>query len=646
MKKSFALLSLGLALVFSARAATPPPEALLPADTLVLFTIPDLDKTRADIKANPASQLYQEPAMQPFVKKFLAKWNSEVVAPMEREMGVKFSDYLSLARGQLTFAVVRDGWEGKKGTNPAMVLIIDSKDKEADLKKKITELRQRWTDTGKQVKTEQILGKEFYTIVIPPGELEKTFTNAFPSSGNKSGVVISPQGADKPDGKPEDKAEAIEVTIGQSGPLFLMGNSKRVLEKVVAKQGGGILPVLGEVPSFESLNSSMFRGAMFYGWVNVATFYDLAMKEMAAQKPPVAPDAQPSPIPSPDKIMDALGLRGLKTFGIKGEFTSDGSTMQFHLGVPQDQRKGIFQILVPEAKDSSPPAFVPAEVTKFMRWRLDGQKLWATIESTVNSISPQMGGFLQMTLGAAGKDKDPNFDLKKQLIGNLGDDLVTYEKAPTGTSLEELSSPPSITLVGSPNADQLLAAIQTGTGFLSPAAAGDKPMEREFLGKKIYTLPLPPTVSPDGKKPVERSLMYASSGGYVAFSTTPVMVEEFIRSAQGGGKPLSATPGLAEAAQKVGGMSSGLLIYENQTTTTRLIFEALRKDPTLFDTIFARGQQLTEDGRKKRAEWLDFSLLPEFSAIEKYFHFSVAGFVADEHGINYRFFAPTPPKAK
>jgi len=596
--------------------------------------VPDLDKARTDIKTNPASQLYSDPAMQPFIKKLLAKWNADIVAPMEREMGIKFADYLALAKGQFTLAVVRDGWEGENDKEPAVLLLIDSKDKSSDLESKLAELRKRWTETGKQVKTEKIRDVDFYTIVVPPGDMDKIFSNAFPSNKEKDADAEAER---KKSEKPT------EITIGRSGSLFLMGNSKRVFEKVLIKQSGGSLPSLDEVPNYQGAHNTMFRDSMFHVWANVQSFYDILIKSMAAdQKGPAADD--PMPMPSPEKIMEALGLRGLKTFALSGQLTGEGSTMQFHLGVPQDQRKGIFQILTPEAKDSAPPAFVSAEVTKFMRWRLSGQKLWATIESTLTSISPQMGGLLQMTLGAAGKDKDPNFDLKKQLIGNLGDDVISYEKAPTGTSIEQLASPPSIVLVGSPNAEQLAAAIRTGSGFLVPAT-GDKPMEREFLGKKIFMLPMPPTMSADGKRPVERSLHYVASGGYVAFSTEPAMVEEFIRSAQGGVRPLSETAGLAEAAQKVGGMSSGLLIYENQAATAKVVITAMRKNPEMFDMLFSGGM-VNEEGKKRRAEWFDFTLLPEFSAIEKYFYFSVAGFVANEQGLNYKFYGPTPPKAR
>ena len=93
------------------------------------------------------------------------------------------------------------------------------------------------------------------------------------------------------------------------------------------------------------------------------------------------------------------------------------------------------------------------------------------------------------TAGARAKEKDPGFDLKKTLVGNLGDDIITYEKAPSGDSPAELRSPPSILLLGSPSPEQLAAALKA---LFVIFPQGDAITEREFLGRKIFSVPLPP----------------------------------------------------------------------------------------------------------------------------------------------------------
>ena len=41
--------------------------------------------------------------------------------------------------------------------------------------------------------------------------------------------------------------------------------------------------------------------------------------------------------------------------------------------------------------------------------------------------------------------------------------------------------------------------------------------------------------------------------------------------------------------------------------------------------------------------WLDFSLLPDYAAVEKYFYVSTFGGSANADGLTFKFFTPRPP---
>ena len=91
---------------------------------------------------------------------------------------------------------------------------------------------------------------------------------------------------------------------------------------------------------------------------------------------------------------------------------------------------------------------------------------------------------------------------------------------------------------------------------------GDAPAEREFLGRKIFSVPVPPLpflMSGPSRPFAPRTLSCAASGGYVAMSTDTSLLEEYLRSSESQAKALREKPGLLEAAQKVGGMGTGLL---------------------------------------------------------------------------------------
>src|SRR5260370_1948085 len=109
----------------------------------------------------------------------------------------------------------------------------------------------------------------------------------------------------------------------------------------------------------------------------------------------------------------------------------------------------------------------------------------------------------------------------------------------------------------------------------------------------------------------KNTLSSAASGSYVALSTDPATLEEFLRG--NSEKSLRETPGLAEAAQKVGGMGTGLFGYENQNETVHAALDILKKESgSLANLIrpspFAQPFRLWEV-YKQLLQWLDLSLL-------------------------------------
>jgi hypothetical protein len=378
------------------------------------------------------------------------------------------------------------------------------------------------------------------------------------------------------------------------------------------------------------------------------------LSRKAAEKKDSSDSPNPMDSLSLDKVAGAIGLKGLKTVAFNLQPSSEGSLFQLFFGVPESGRQGIFKLLVGEPKETTPPPFVPADAVKFQRWRLDGQKAWAALEKMLTDFNPAAIGALNFvidTANANAKEKDPDFDIRKNLIGNLGDDMITYEKVPRGTATTDLQSPPSLFLLGSPDPDQLTASLKSILVFLSQQAGS--PTEREFLGRKIYSVPLPSMPLPgalpsSSAKP--KTLHYASSGGYVAFSTDPSIVEEYLRSTDSHQKPLRETAGLSEAAQKVTGPGTGLFGYENQADSMRFVFDSLRKsgsstnaDSNPLNTLAAMGVNVPGQNMK---DWLDFSLLPSFDKVVKYFSFSVYGGSANVEGLSFKLFAPVPAQLR
>jgi hypothetical protein len=637
-KAAFVVLLAGL--MVNGLAAVPPAEQLLPPDTLVMLCVPDWSKVAAAQKESPLWQLWHDPAVQPFRDKFLSKLRAEVLQPIERGLGINLANYGQLLQGQCTLAMIHNGWTGTKDPLPALILLLDAKDKAGLLKTNLAEIKQKLLDAGKTVKTDRIRDVEFTTVVTDLANLEQGLGKTMPSLPPAPPVEKKDQPADQP--KPEQKQGLkLEVSFGQVDSLLVAGTSAKDLERVLARLAGGAAPCLGEQPAYQASYQACFREALSYGWVNVAPLVDILTKKVAAAS------NTPAFGPTPDRLLAASGVSSLKTLALGARQTSEGEFVDAFLGVPEGSRHGVFKLLAIEAKEAGPPPFVPADAVQFYRWRLDGQKAWAALEALVNEVTPGSFAMLTATIEGAIKQRDPGFDFKKNLIANLGDDLISYQKVPRTNSLAELNSPP-LFLAGSANAEALTQAIKGVLSLVAAQTGSGPPQEREFLGRKICSTALPQLPGSAAAKP--QSLHLSASGGYVALSTDAALLEEYLRSSDSKPKPLAEIPGLAEAAQKIGGTATGLFGCQDDRENMRALLEALKNDQGGWARLFAgtpfadllQGAEL----EKALKEWADFSLLPPYEKVAKYFYLSVFAGRMTPEGFGFKAFSPMPPRLK
>lgn len=604
-------------------APAPAPEQLLPADTIGFLSVPDWSRHAQGYDSSAFVQLWADPSMKPFRDKFEAGFKKDIIEPLEKELGVKFKDYQELLQGQLTLAILPGQEKGKT----SWTLLLDSKDKQAQLSTRLAELKKRWTDSGKQLKTEKVRDVEFTTVTFTSDDLQGVFKKAFPQAAPE----------ENKEAEEEEKAEPTKqtITLGQSGSLLLVGDTAQTLEKILSRLAGGLVDPLSEQSAYQK-DAAALRNALVVGWFNWKPIYDRVLEEMTPDE-----DSDEPMLFNPQQAINAVGLGGINSIAFAGRYGAEGLTMDLSIAAPEAQRKGLLKLLAPEPQDASPPPIVAADALKFQRWRLNLPQAWDQLEATVRSVSPQAAGVLSLVLGTLGKDKDPNFDFRKNLIGNLGNDIITVQKPPRAATAEALVAPPSLFLLGSPKPDDLASALTSLGSVMAPPESGNSPFkEREFLGKKIYSLTTPNPQDPS----VTQTLSYSTSGGYVVFSTDTAALEEHLRSAEKPGKALRELPGFREAAEKVGGMNSGVFGFENQAESARHFFQVAKKDPNAIDQLFFARLGAGEDGAdNKMKSWLDFSLLPNFELVEKYFGISVYSFSAKPEGFLFRAHGPRPP---
>jgi len=613
-----------------ARAELPAAELLLPDDVTAVATVKDLSQAHAALRASAFGKFLADPEMKPFMDKLGKKVAETLTSKASEKSAIKWEDYVGLLQGQATFALkVRIVDEEPK---VGLVGILDVREKTELLDTFLAELAKQETI----LRREKIREVEFMVLAM---------TNHV-HSGDVHTEPVDPEEEDpaeaepaEPEAEMDEEVEVTEVFIGRSGSMLLASQDKELMEKTLSRQQGSLLAPLADSDLFSKANGPEMRGALAYGWLNFKQVYD--MMEMAANFAAGASDNPMAQAFRPEKVLPALGLKAIESISVSTTMNSEGSGGWFSLRAPESERRGLLKFMEMTREDTQPPAFVPSDVSAYMRARFDTQKSWAAIEQAVTDIDPNMAGMLQFALSSVGKDKDPNFDLKKNFIGNLGTDVIVMEKPPRDETIEALGAPPALVLLGSPNAEQLADALRMLVGMLPGEMASAPLKDREFLGRKVYSMSFE---TPDAEGEMrKREFSFVASGGYLAMGMDTGFMEEYLRSAEQDFKKLREVPALNDHVDRVGGYKTGFLSYQDMRSSGRVAWEMLRKNPDMINQMFGAGLQVTGANPGDLREWIDPALLPEFSKISKYFSPMLTGGGATAEGISFKVFSPMPP---
>ena len=617
------LLGVVLGWSWGGSAATPAPEQLLGAETLMVLSIPNWTRAREHFDQSATGRLYADPVMKSHKDKFMSRLRGDLLKPLALDFGVKLDELAALAEGQLTLAYTPTGWTPTEHSSPAFVLVMDTGSHSNKLAEKLAELRQAWREAGRAAKPTKIRDLEFTILGFSSSDVDLLLDKAFPHPKEK---------AADPGTEPEPPAHPMEWVLGQSGSLLLLGRAPQDLERILQLQAGEPGARLAAQPAFAA-EAASFREAQAFLWVNTKAVFD-------AMQTHTRPNREASVLPS---LLEPLGLTGLHSVAGVWRQNAEGTAVSLSFRAPQAERKGLLQMIAPQALDAAPPSFVPASAVKFTRIRVDLLQTWKSAEAILAEAMPPLAAMVKGLIAAAGKDTDKSFDFRARVIDTLGDDLVTFEKGPRGGTIADLDDAPSLLLVGSRKPDQFAESLKGLVAGLPPELARYK--QREFLGRTLFSLvpPLPGADDPATGRP--RSLHYCASGGYGLFSAEASTLEDFLRAGDGKGGALREFPGLAEAAQKVGGMGTGGFTFENEAATWRARLEALRNASTSAAQLFGQtkwGNRLPAESQQL-AGWFDGATLPPFEQIARYFHFTVSTLAATPEGLVIRAYWPTPP---
>ncbi len=598
MKTLILLSSVVTLTLTNAIGAAKPAEKLLPENTMAVITFRDLSSMEKAYENAPFSKFMKDPALQPFLKKAEKSVKKNLLEPIEEKLALDLAELGNLCEGQLTFAIIPS--PKIIDAIPTFVVLSDVGAKKGKAEALLQRFKSELKKNDVDFSNARIQGNSFIQIAIP----EEGVTQQMPLKAPEA------------------------FYLGLSNSLLVMGTDKSVVDNIVISNQGGTPPSLSQNSAFRNVARTFQPNFDSMGWLNLEPLIGMVPGFLKGQG---GGDQGPDPL----VIFEALGISGLKGASFHSRRENNGEFTQLTLHVPKAERKGLFKIFIGDEKPAGPLPILPANVASFSRSRLDLKESFTGMEQLVTKMSPEMGGLMQFMLAGIGKDKDKNYDFKRDFIGNLGDDLVTVVLPTDGDSLESLAMQKQLFMIGSSAPDKLLYSAK----ILSSLIPNLEMKSTDFLGKKILSADLP---SPAGQ---DFGLYMTSNKGYLVITQNRQLLEQIIRGRSSAPNKIASTSEFKAAVERVGGTGSGLFGFEDAAKSVEPIINIIKNEPEMFQEIIDNvtssiADTLNEDSTGET--WFDLSILPDASAIARYLGVSVYAGQIDNNGFNLKIFAADP----
>lgn len=447
-------------------------------DDQTLFALSATD-TPALLKgwdAGPLAATWNDPQ----IVKFLAPLRSELKvdawdAETKAATGLTVRELLALAEGEALFAVKSFDVATFDSETPPPLLIALEVGKQGERIEKI--MADAAAKKSRKVETEMFSGVK---------------------------VNLTPTG--KPDAdEPADAAPAsgpdVVAWAVVDGVWLLSPQKETVFAAIDALQQGGHVSALGKSERFLRTRQRI-GDAQSLAYVNFPAIYPLIQQGVAAAKAKSA--GQPNMMGYDiEVIFDALGLDAVGELYI-AMATGENET-RLDSGLVFSGDRGLMKLLAYEPGAAPRPEWVPAKWPSVSTGRFSLPKAYEGVEELLEAISPMFSGMAQGQI--RGLNKQLGIDIKRDLIGSIGDELTSAYAIPAGftggsvppwTEMDQLVA---FSLVNEAAFTKAVDALK----LLAGPAAEQIFLKREYLGHTLYTVNMPS--GPEGK--AARGFTYA-----------------------------------------------------------------------------------------------------------------------------------------
>ena len=589
----------------SVRAGTLPNTAkLIPPETILLVDVDDFDRLRTQFEGTNFYKLYKDPAMAGFVDEFKTKWREKIRKP-DNELLRVIADIDTFPRGRVAVAFVLNEQINKDANEPPLLLITQWGQTIGKIKEAVDKTVEKAIEDGAHRQSENYRGVSITTII------------------RRSSAALSYCFID-------------DCLIGSM--------DLDVLKFVIAHIKGADSATLAD--------DADYTATMKAAELSAQTQIDLYVNIKQIVKIIIAEDDTGKT----KTTISNLGLDNVTSFGCSigpGPSTAGSNTSfgKAFLKV-RGEKKGICKMLDIETATLRMPQFIQPSAYSVSFVNLNIKKAYNELGNILNSILPQFAAMMYMPLLPPSPQGEPPLQLKADIVDHLGSQIIVAQSM--SEPLSDVSGPrqkKSLIAVAIENRSALEKSLSLLHGTL--LAANNPDARRQLLGHTIYLIDpaaifpaspkmprrpmqIPGRGTPQGGNPPETPTMpkfaFTVTDTHLIFAGESA-VEQVIRALNSTETVSVITEEWFNKAKSAIPSVVGLASLQNDAASGEFFWSELRelKQETSKDTDsstkiglgVSSGSPFPQlELSQAGSDLFDFSLLPEFDEVRKYFGLS------------------------
>ncbi|MCP4257895.1 MAG: hypothetical protein GY774_10265 [Planctomycetes bacterium] len=601
------------------QALTLPETAkLLPPDTVLMVDVHDLSRLKKQFEETSFYKLYKDPAMAPFFDDLKTKWREKSRTPKEKTIGL-FAGVDVFPDGRMAVALILNE-RLKDAKKPPYVFIIQWKQNINKVKEAVDKAAIKAVEDGEHRKNENYRGAEITTIIR---KSSKTYHFCFIE----------------------------DCLIGTE--------DMEVLKFVIAQvKGAGSSTLADEADYPATMRAVKLHDAeQINCYISIKQIIKTAINSDTKGKVKT--------------IISNLGLDNVESLGLSfgpgaiPAASSRSSSGKAFLRI-RGQKTGVSKVLDIESVPIRTPRFIPNSAYAVSFVNLNIKNAYSELGKILSSFSPQFAAIMYMPLIPASPQGEPPLQIKTGIIDHLGSQIIIAQSINESGSGDDTSGPEtSLIAVAIENRQALEKSLSLLHSKI--IAANNPNASRQLLGHTMYLIDLqgflPGLISPSGNPMQNPAGMEIPKMPKFAFTVTDThlifskesAVEKAIRTLNSAQNVTVDSARWFNIAKSAVPSLAGLVTLQNDTASGKYIWSEMRnltkqiknkdKDSSIEMGVGVRSGSSFPQMMFSQAgvELLDFSLLPEFDAVKKYFGLLALYGISKPEGFFFEYKYLNPP---